>query len=441
MAIECTDKKKDVWRIRLRWDGYPPVILTIGKQKDARRYHDALERLKRAGRRDLIQLIHDRPEALTHLPRLLDDQGSAGIQEHHLLPPKVEAPPPPPTLGACYDAWRVWMQRQGTISRQGRGYSTGTLAGYQASLNHLWRFLADKPASGSGLGRETPVTWLDRDNLEAFREWRTAEGRSPATVNNDANAVQSLSTWIRRQRKDSPHRWPLPAFSLPSLPVPGEDEAKSLTDDEVARVRVACDARTWPLFAVSLRTGLRIGEVQGLRRVDVRLADREIDVREYPGHRLKTPSSRRTVPIPPDLVTVLEAELALVWPDRQLWDPQLRQYGYVQYRWERAARLAGVKGTIHGLRHTYGSRLADSGIAPRDIAEIMGHSNVATTEIYWGASDKAARRREALRRLAAFEGTATDSATIPGGAILPESETGAVGAPESTPGRQGDEAA
>lgn len=38
--------------------------------------------------------------------------------------------------------------------------------------------------------------------------------------------------------------------------------------------------------------------------------------------------------------------------------------------------------TFHGLRHTFGSRLAEAGIPLGKIREWMGHSKIETTEIY-----------------------------------------------------------
>jgi integrase len=44
------------------------------------------------------------------------------------------------------------------------------------------------------------------------------------------------------------------------------------------------------------------------------------------------------------------------------------------------ARLDGRP--FHSLRHTFGTRMAASGVAPRALQEFMGHSKLATTEIY-----------------------------------------------------------
>jgi integrase len=37
---------------------------------------------------------------------------------------------------------------------------------------------------------------------------------------------------------------------------------------------------------------------------------------------------------------------------------------------------------FHDLRHTFGTRMAASGVAPRTLQEWMGHASIKTTEIY-----------------------------------------------------------
>jgi len=56
---------------------------------------------------------------------------------------------------------------------------------------------------------------------------------------------------------------------------------------------------------------------------------------------------------------------------------------------------------IHDLRHTFGHRLgADPTIAPHTVRDVMGHTNLETTERYlWRAEE--ARRRSAVNRGAA----------------------------------------
>jgi integrase len=47
------------------------------------------------------------------------------------------------------------------------------------------------------------------------------------------------------------------------------------------------------------------------------------------------------------------------------------------------ALKAGLKGMrFHFLRHTFGSRLAEAGASPYEIARLMGHASISTSMIY-----------------------------------------------------------
>jgi integrase len=55
---------------------------------------------------------------------------------------------------------------------------------------------------------------------------------------------------------------------------------------------------------------------------------------------------------------------------------------------------------FHDLRHTFGTRLADSGASPRTIRDLMGHSQMATSPRYTHATDHG--RRRAVEALATY---------------------------------------
>ena len=141
-------------------------------------------------------------------------------------------------------------------------------------------------------------------------------------------------------------------------------------------------------------TGLRQGELLGLRWMDVDAGARKVRVRQaYVRGEFKAPKSvrgARGVPLAAEIGMALESLRAqsayafegdLVFGHPQTGEPLDR--AYVRKRFQRACRRAGVR-TIrfHDLRHTSGTRVAASGeVSLRTLQEWMGHLDPRTTLI------------------------------------------------------------
>lgn len=160
-----------------------------------------------------------------------------------------------------------------------------------------------------------------------------------------------------------------------------------------------------PAF-LALHTGMRRGEVLGLRWADVDLENRLISV----SHSLsqvgkqvtlgtpKTKSSRRRITIDEDTVAVLRQVRASQESERELLGSSIADDGYIVttspgQHWKpnsfsssfsaRMKRLGFKKVNYHGLRHTHATLLMGSNIHPKVVSERLGHSNISTTlDIY-----------------------------------------------------------
>ena len=186
-------------------------------------------------------------------------------------------------------------------------------------------------------------------------------------------------------------------------------------DDVVAVLQAAQGSRNYTALALIAATGIRRGEALALRwdRVDLDAAVMRIEATlARIGGRLvstepKTERSRRTVPLPPGVVTMLRkhrtAQLeerlraANQWTDTDLVfttefgtpvDPRnlLRTM-------QAAARTAGVKdAVVHSLRHSAATSWLESGVHIEAVSDMLGHSSIAITgDIYGHASDDTAR--------------------------------------------------
>lgn len=157
------------------------------------------------------------------------------------------------------------------------------------------------------------------------------------------------------------------------------------------------------LGMVLVMTGLRIGEVMGLRwraidwsRGTLRVAatvavapDGGMAIRED----VKSPASRRTVPLPPALVEVLRAhrDRQVAWLDqRGLDNPDDRVFldatgaglhpATARLHLRKAMEAAGVPVlTPHDLRHQAATQLMEAGVHPLVVSRLLGHAHIAVT--------------------------------------------------------------
>ena len=69
-----------------------------------------------------------------------------------------------------------------------------------------------------------------------------------------------------------------------------------------------------------------------------------------------------------------------------------KPYTELRRPFDSACREAGIEGLRwHGLRHTFGARLAEAGHSEATIAELMGHSDPKTTRRYTHGTERAKR--------------------------------------------------
>jgi len=66
------------------------------------------------------------------------------------------------------------------------------------------------------------------------------------------------------------------------------------------------------------------------------------------------------------------------------------QYQSVQQRWQIYCEQAGVKCTLHQLRHSHATELVNAGVSLATIRKRLGHKNIQTTLRYAEQADAAA---------------------------------------------------
>ncbi|MCZ2111877.1 MAG: site-specific integrase [Dehalococcoidia bacterium] len=160
------------------------------------------------------------------------------------------------------------------------------------------------------------------------------------------------------------------------------------------------DHRLHPAFHLASHTGMRRGEVLGLRWCDIDLGAKRLSVRqalvsiayEVEISDVKTGTGRRTIDLDPTTIDVLKAwrmeraeekggidprddELVFVKPDGSWIHPQT----FSQVLDRKVAKLDVPTISLHDLRHTHATLLLKAGVPVKVVSERLGHANVAFT--------------------------------------------------------------
>jgi integrase len=168
----------------------------------------------------------------------------------------------------------------------------------------------------------------------------------------------------------------------------GEDqEMQILTRPEIRRLLDAADEPVRTLILCAVLTGMRRGELLGLRWEDVDLERHRLFVRRalWRGKFVtpKSRRSRRTIDLAPTLGAALaklasrvQGGLVFCSADGHPIDPD----NFAHRDWARVLRRAEVRRIrFHDLRHTYASLLIAQGAHPKYIQAQLGHASIQTT--------------------------------------------------------------
>ena len=175
-------------------------------------------------------------------------------------------------------------------------------------------------------------------------------------------------------------------------------EMRAATAEEVASLAQAAGARWQALILLAAYSGLRWGELAGLRRCDVNALHRTVRVErqlaEVNGHLSfqapKTNAGVRTITVPQFIIEFLVDHLArwsVPGPDGLVFvmpeGTPLRRENFRKRVWLPACRAADVTGLrFHDLRHTGATLAAASGAPLRAVMHRLGHASAAAAIRY-----------------------------------------------------------
>lgn len=247
------------------------------------------------------------------------------------------------------------------------------------------------------LGRIRLVDLSPKD-LQRFMNQKLEEGLSP-------RSVQILHATLRAALNRAV-RWGDARRNVARLVQPPRSSPKPVDPFTPEEARAFLEAvkghRMEALFVLALATGLRQGEILGLRWQDVDLDEGTLSVRyalarhdgEYCLVEPKTRQSRRTIALPEIAVEALKAHRSRQLQERLAVGPRWTQLDlifttergqpmnsrapYGQFR--RVLETAGLRSQrFHDLRHCCATLLLVQGVHPRLVMEALEHSDIGIT--------------------------------------------------------------
>lgn len=276
-------------------------------------------------------------------------------------------------------------------------YLEALLAERDAALNTLQAYRRDLEDFAAFLAPEK-LEAASRDQIEAYLTHLTNDGKSSATRARRLSAVRQFFRFLflEGHRSDDPGAritGPKRAAGLPNV-LSLEDVSALLAQIRTPSNGSPSNPRDVAIFELLYATGMRVSELVALPLAAALGDPQMILVRGKGGRERMVPLSdpaRRAL----SAWIAVRAELPVAKGSAHLF-PARGKSGHltrqsVFLRLKDAARQAGLdaaKISPHAVRHAFATHLLVNGADLRAIQTLLGHADVATTEIYTHVVDE-----------------------------------------------------
>ena len=219
-------------------------------------------------------------------------------------------------------------------------------------------------------------------NIENFLFGFSVQDYSTKTIKDQFSVIKMLFRYasIREYIKTDPTQFITSPKGKESV------HREAISDEEISIVNNSIDCTFGLLAYFLMYTGLRKGEALALQYEDIDFENKIINVYKSVYHEnnqphiksTKTTSGIRKIVLLDCLVDKLPhkktKEYIFSDTNKPLTNSQF------QCRWEKYQKETGLNITAHQLRHTFATILFEADISPKDAQNIMGHSDISTTQ-------------------------------------------------------------
>jgi site-specific recombinase XerD len=290
---------------------------------------------------------------------------------HEADHPVVRSAEPVPSEAPLLKSFGDWMRKQ-------RGTTEATLCNYARPIRALIGRFGESPSHLDARGlrafvlqQSSSTGWAAAKQcttaLRMFLRFLIAEGRCPAAL---LGAIPTLAHWRLS---------PVPRYLPP---------------EDIERLIASCDVsspaglRDRAILLLLARLGLRAGDIVGLRLQDLDWKNAWISVCGKGRQQTRLPLSRE---VGCAIVAYLQkgrppADTDALFLRTRAPFRALRSHCAVSVLVDRAIRRTGItrpsRGAAHLLRHSLASSMLRQGASLQDIAAVLRHRSVETTQIY-----------------------------------------------------------
>lgn len=226
------------------------------------------------------------------------------------------------------------------------------------------------------------------DTLRGWLLHMMEQGLTPRSIHRKVSTVKSFYNYLMREGIVENN--PALNVTLPKVrkKLPNFVDEKSLNhllDDQDVFENNFSGIRDKLIIALFYGTGIRLAELIGLKQQDINTKERLIRVL---GKRQK----ERIIPYPLEINNLLEKyviaknkEFGIITEFLLVTDTGKKVYEKLIYRVVKnnLAKVTSLeKKSPHVLRHTYATHLLNKGADLNAVKELLGHSNLAATQVY-----------------------------------------------------------
>ena len=257
-----------------------------------------------------------------------------------------------------------------------KGLSANTVASYSLDLRFFGNFLSELGLDYTSFSRDEIVTYIGR---------LKDSGHSPASICRFTSSIKGLCRYmvIEKIIDDNPSetlRAPRQWERLPKAL--SMEDTKRLLDAEVSSSLFVRDAAILELLYAS---GLRVSEVLAIKINDINFEGGFLRVMGKGSKERVVPINHRASERIKKYMTELRPGLLKARQSPYLFLTGRGKPMTRQRFWQALKSFAGsadLKLSPHMLRHSFATHLLDGGADLRSVQKMLGHSDIATTQIY-----------------------------------------------------------